>query len=112
MSKKDVEKHYKKILEQYAELKQNLSDFSEEAKKGLFPPEKMDEIKANIRPLMDNYERWSYMMFLLNQPAKKEKREKYKKQNKKFLQSLDERNSVESTLQAGKEVLHDMQSKK
>lgn len=112
MSKKDVEKHYKKILEQYAELKQNLLDFSEEAKKGLFSPEKMDEIKANIRPLMDNYERWSYMMFLLNQPAKKEKREKYKKQNKKFLQSLDERNSIESTLQAGKEVLHDMQSKK
>lgn len=112
MSKKDVDKHYQKILEQYTELKQNLKDFEEEAKKGLFPPEKMDEIKANIRPLMDNYERWSYMMFLLNQPAKKEKRNKYAKQNEKFLKSLNDNNSIESTLQAGKDVIHDMQTKK
>ena len=112
MSKKDVDRHYKKILEQYKELKQNLKDFEEEAKNGLFPPEKMDEIRANIRPLMDNYERWSYMMFLLNQPAKKEKRNKYAKQNEKFLKSLNDNNSIENTLQAGKDVIHDMQTKK
>lgn len=112
MSKKDVDIHYKKVCEQYLELRQNLRDFEQEARNGMFPPEKLEEIKANIRPIMDNYERWSYMMFLLNQPNKGKKKIKYNNQNKKLINQLNQSNSIENIEKQCDEILQNAKPKK
>ena len=112
MSRKDVDSYYAKICDQYYELKQNLRDFEEEARNGMFPPERIEEIKKQIMPLKDNYERWSYMMFLLNQPTKKEKQTRYKNQHKRFLDTLDKKNSIEKTFEENALILQKTKSKK
>ena len=45
------------------------------------------------------------MMFLLNQPERKSKREKYKRQNSRLLQNLDKQNDLDSVLEENKASL-------
>lgn len=111
MSKRDVEKYYETICNQYHDLLNELRDFEEEATKGLIEPERLDTIKESLKPLVANYERVSYIMFLLNQPNKKEKKKKYIKQISKKLSQLDKNNSIESTIEENKEVLDSFNKK-
>lgn len=113
MSKKHVEQYYNEICDQYMEMQQNIKDFEQIAMEGMIEPERLDEIKKNIEPLMVNYERISYIMYLLNKPNKKEKLKVYEKQNKKILKKLNKNNSLENTLNENtncintlKETLH------
>lgn len=98
MSVKDVRDYYDKVCEQYLEMKSELADFTEEANKGLIEPERIEQAKQAIQPLMNNYERISYIMFLLNQPANKKKVARYKKQQKKKIANLSENNSLDAVL--------------
>lgn len=108
MSVKDFKKYYNEICDQYLEMKSELKDFEQECAKGLFEPERLDTIKETIRPLMDNYERVSYIMFLLNQPTRKEKIKKYEQQNKKLLSNLKQSNSLEAVKEENKQVIEDL----
>ncbi len=99
MSLKRVRKYYDQICEQYQEMIKDIQDLEKEAADGLVEPERIDRLKEQVEPLKQNYQRWSYMMFLLNEPARKEKRENYKKRNKKFLASLDPCNSIEAVIE-------------
>ena len=98
MSVKDVRDYYDKVCEQYLEMKNELADFTEEANKGLIEPERIEQAKQAIQPLMNNYERITYIMFLLNQPANKKKVARYKKQQKKKIANLSEVNSLDAVL--------------
>lgn len=80
MSVKHVKKYYQQVCDQYSQMIEELKDFEKEAEEGLFPPEKIDQIKLSIEPLKINYERWSYMMYLLNLPNKSVKKKKYERQ--------------------------------
>lgn len=97
MSVKDVKECYAKVSQQYSDMLNEIRDFEQECERGLFEPERLDMIKESIQPLKDNYERWSYMMFLLNQPNRKQKVNKYKKQQQSKLNKLSVKNSIEST---------------
>ena len=108
MSKKAVEKYYNEITDQYHEMIENLKDMEEEVKNELVAPERLDNLKAMIAPLKDNWERWTYMMFLLNEPQRKGIREAYHRANKKKLQNLDPRNSIEETIQENAAVISSM----
>ena len=66
MAYKHIKEYYDKICEQYLEMKDEIRDFEIEAQNNIMEPERLDMIKEQIKPLMDNYERWSYMMYLLN----------------------------------------------
>ena len=105
MSVKHVKEYYEQVYQEYKQMVDELKDFEIEAQNGMFEPERLEQIKEDIRPLMDNYERWSYMIFLLNQPNKKEKIKKYQKQNEKLLSQYKKENSIESTLQENKQVI-------
>ena len=105
MSVKTVNKYYKQISEQYAEMVQDIKDLEVEAANGLVEPERIERLKEQIAPIKLNYERWSYMMFLLHQPNKKEKLHKYQKQNKKLLASLSASNSIEAVIAENNEAL-------
>lgn len=98
MSVKAVRDYYNQICDQYFEMVQDIRDFEQEAAKGLIEPERVERLKAQIEPIKNNYERWAYMMFLLNQPQKKSKQKKYEQQNKKLLNSLNKNNSLEAVL--------------
>ena len=82
MAKRHVIDYYNKVADQFSQLLLELKSFEEEANKGLFPPERLDEIKKIIQPLKSNYETLSYIIFLLNMPNRKSKESKYRKQIK------------------------------
>lgn len=104
MSIKHVNRYYKQICEQYQEMINDIKDVEREAEKGLVEPELIDRLKDQVAPIKQNYERWSYMMFLLHQPNRKDKIRKYQKQNAKLLSKLSANNSLESVIEENKEA--------
>lgn len=105
MSVKAVEEYYKQICSQYQEMLENIKDFAEEAEKGLVEPERLTRLQEQIAPIKRNYERWTYMMFLLHQPNRKSKQPKYKNQNKKLLASIDSSNTLEAVIEENSEAM-------
>ena len=108
MAYKHIKEYYDKICEQYLEMKDEIRDFEIEAQNNIMEPERLDMIKEQIKPLMDNYERWSYMMYLLNLPVKKSKQKPYQERNKKFINNLNKNNSLQSVLEENKQVINKM----
>lgn len=104
MSMKHIKRYYKQICEQYQEMINDIKDVEREAEQGLVEPERIDRLKEQVAPIKQNYERWTYMMFLLHQPNRKEKIKNYKRQNKKLLNSLSSSNSLEAVLEENNEA--------
>ena len=94
MSKKDVNAYFNKICEDYHELIETLHEMEEEASKGLLSPEKLQQMKDYIEPIKINWQRISYIMYLLNKPQKKAKVNKYKNQNQKLIHENSTLNDV------------------
>lgn len=92
MAKKDVDKYFNQICQDYRELLDTLKDMEEEVSKGLLDPDKLVQMKEYIEPIKINWQRISYIMFLLNKPVKKKKEERYINQNKK---SVKENSTLE-----------------
>ena len=105
MSVKAVKKYYNQICEQYQEMMENIHDLEAEAAQGMVEPERIERLKDQVAPIKQNYERWSYMMFLLNQPERTAKQPRYKDQNRRLLNSLNKNNSLESVLEENREAL-------
>lgn len=105
MSVKAVRRYYNQICDQYHEMLENIHDLEVEAAQGMVEPERIERLKDQVAPIKQNYERWSYMMFLLNQPERKEKQSRYKSQNRKLLSSLSKNNSLDAILEENSEAL-------
>lgn len=105
MSVKAVRKYYDQICEQYHEMIELIHDLEKEAEQDLVEPERIERLKEQVAPIKQNYERWTYMMFLLNQPERKSKHEKYKRQYSRLLQNLDKQNDLDSVLEENKASL-------
>lgn len=93
MSKKDVDKYFNKICDDYHELIETLHEMEDAVSKGLLDPDRLEQLKLTIEPMKINWQRISYIMYLLNKPTKKSKYERYANQNKKLIQdnsSLDD----------------------
>ena len=111
MAIKHVVKYYNEICDQYKQMLDEIRDFEEEATKGLIEPERLDKIKEDIKPMKDNYERWSYMMFLLNLPTRKEKQKRYERQNKKFLKAISNTNKIDAIIEENNKSIESINSK-
>lgn len=98
MSLKHVNRYYKQICEQYTEMINDIKDVEKEAERGLIEPERIERLKDQVAPIKQNYERWTYMMFLLHQPNRKEKIKKYQRQNAKLISKLSKANSLEAVI--------------
>lgn len=109
MSVKDVKNYYTQICQQYQEMIDNIKDLEIESEKGLIEPERVERLKEQVAPIKRNYERWTYMMFLLNKPQRKQKFKKYQQQNKRLLSNLSSENSVESVLSENNETIKNME---
>lgn len=105
MSVKAVRRYYDQITSQYQEMLENIKDLEQEAAEGIVEPERIERLKEQIAPIKQNYERWSYMMFLLNEPNRKKKQSCYARQNKKRLEKLSSENSLDQVLAENTEAL-------
>lgn len=88
MAKKDVQQYFFNMLVQYLEEKQNLADFESALKEGHITQEQMDEVLGIVANLEENYHRLAYIMFLLDMPNRKSKKESYVRQYKPILNEL------------------------
>lgn len=104
MSVKHVNAYYKQICEQYNEMINDIKDVEKEAEQGLVEPERVERLKEQVASIKHNYERWTYMMFLLHQPNRKEKVKKYERQNKKLLKRLSSSNSLDAVIEENTEA--------
>lgn len=80
MAIKDVKQYYYNMLFQYIEMKSDLADFEEAVKNGNIEESRLQEIIDTVNKLEQNYDRLSYIMYLLEIPNRPEKKIKHSKE--------------------------------
>jgi pyruvate carboxylase len=88
MAIKDVRHYFYTMLSQYLEEKQNLADFETALKDGLITEDQMREAVETVTDLENNYHRLAYIMYLLDMPNNKSKKNIYVKQYKNITDEL------------------------
>jgi SUMO ligase MMS21 Smc5/6 complex component len=88
MAINDVRHYFYSMLAQYLEEKQNLADFEDALKAGLITEDQMNSAMETVADLEANYHRLAYIMFLLDMPNKKSKKDTYAKQYKPILEEF------------------------
>lgn len=83
---KDFYKYYKQVSRDYADMKSELKDMEEELANSMVSPEQLEQMKLMIQPIKQNYEMLSYVAYLLNMPTKKQKKFRYRQQQKALLE--------------------------
>ena len=81
MAIKDVKIYYYNMLGQYLEMKDDLKDFEQALKDGHITEDKLADVTKDVEDLQNNYARLSFIMYLLELPSRKNKKEKFKKSN-------------------------------
>ena len=81
MAIRDVKDYYFKMVAQYLEMKADLADFEQALKDGFITEDQMQAAFDEVDKVQQNYERLSYIMYLLNLPNRKSKQKKYKAAN-------------------------------
>lgn len=105
MSVKHVIEYYKKMDKQRLDMLSMLELFDKQMRTSMVDSEKYEQIKKMAETFNTNYQRLSYIIYLLNQPNKKKKQQDYARRNKKFLQTLDKKHSLDSVLNENNTVL-------
>lgn len=106
MAKKDVNRFYLEQQQVYLEMLEDLKDVEKAYENGSLEEEMFFKMKADVDKLKDNYDRLSFIMFLLNEPQRKEKKEAYLKKNQKYYDYL-KCASKESIIDESKDALID-----
>ena len=88
MAVKDVKNYYYTMMSQYLEEKQNLADFEDALKNGHITEEQMQEATDTVASLEANYYRLAYIMYLLDMPNRKSKKDAYVRQYKPIVDEL------------------------
>ena len=76
MAIRDVKDYYFKMLSQYMEMKADLADFEQALKDGFITEEQMQAAFDEVDRVQQNYERLSYIMYLLKLPNREAKRKR------------------------------------
>lgn len=69
---------------QYLEMKTDLADFEEAVKNGFITEEQLEDARAEVSKIENNYDRLSYIMYLLEIPNRADKRAKHGAANTKL----------------------------
>lgn len=75
MAKSHVITYYLEVEYQYLEMLSILKELKELVAEGKVSIEAYEQEVANVQKLKENYERIAYIMFLLNKPKRKNKKE-------------------------------------
>lgn len=82
MAMKQVKEYYQQVEKLYLDLASELTEMEEDFKNGECTEEELQNLLIPVNNIKDNYQRLSYILYLLYQPNKKEKKKKYERQNK------------------------------
>lgn len=106
MALRDVKEYYYKVQAQYLEMKADLEDFNEALQAGHITEDQLAGVKNDVFQLEQNYNRLTYILFLLEQPRRKEKVKCFKKRNEGLLNYFtDTQSSKEEVLLENESVL-------
>ena len=106
MAVKDVREYYFTMQAQLLEMKADLADFEEALKNGFITEDKMQAAIEEVAALQLNYDRLTYIMYLLEMPNRASKKAKYNKANKKLVAEFKNRKAdVESVVDENKSAL-------
>lgn len=72
-----VKEYYVKMLNQYIETKEDLKDFEQALKDGYITEEKLQDAIEDVERIKENLDRLGYIMFLLELPKRKKKKDRY-----------------------------------
>lgn len=106
MSVKHIKKYYNDIAIQFMEMQEVLREAENNYSQKLVSPEQLENIKKTVEPLKQNYARISYIMYLLNMPAKNKKKNKYAKTYEKFYKSIANGNTLSDIKQENSNAIN------
>ena len=109
MAKKDFDREYAQIEQDYLDMVAELKDMEKELGDGLVSPDMFENMKQMAQPLLNNYRVWNYIKFILDKPTKKEKQARYAAQNRKLLENCK---TFDQAHQEDLQVLQDMREDK
>jgi len=104
MAKRHVIEYYCNIENQYLKMKKMCDSFEKQVKEGKGSLETLENVKENTTRLQENYDRISYIVYLLNMPNKEKKVSRYKKQNDKIEKHLSTSN-LDAVKEENRDVL-------
>lgn len=99
MAIKDVKEYYFKMTAQYLEMKADLTDFEQALKDGFITEEQLQDAFDEVDKIQQNYERLSYIMYLLSLPNRKSKQAKHKKENSALIAEFEKRNATSAAVE-------------
>ena len=109
MSVKHIKKYFDQISNDYLEMIDVIHELEKEVSEKIISQEKLDETLKNVEKLKENYMRWSYMMYLLNMPNKKEKQRVYEKRMKNVLSKIPEKDKINNVLNENRSQINTFQ---
>lgn len=108
MAKRHLIQYYIEQEATYSQMLEDINDLEKSYKSGNMEYERYaqlrDSLTQDIQAIKEEYERLSYVMFLLNMPNRVKKEAKFKKENKTYLAYLD-KYSKEKLVDESKDVL-------
>lgn len=106
MAVRDVREYYWQTQCQYLEMKQTLDEAKEAIAAGQITEDQLTNALDIMSDIEDNYNRLSYVMYLLEKPNKKKKKAGYDRANRKLLAEMQSRHATEDdALADGKSAL-------
>ena len=111
MAVKHVRDYYERMVSDYTEMKHILEEMEKlSSDKTSIALSNLDQIKEQVKILEANYKRLAYIMFLLDQPNKKSKKQRYLKREKKKLNNIPEKDREEAIIKENTKVIETLKS--
>lgn len=99
MAVKDIKQYYYNMQAQYLEMKADIADFEQALQDGFITEDQLETVKEEINMVKNNYDRLSYIMYLLEMPNRAAKKARHNKQNQKLLNYFSDNNADEASVQ-------------
>lgn len=90
MAMKHLKNYYQQVEKLYLDLASELKELEEDFKKGECTEEELQNLLIPVNNIKENYQRLSYVLFLLYQPKRDEKKPKYDKENKDLVKYFND----------------------
>lgn len=108
MSKKDFDDYYYQIQAAYLEMSQLLKELLKQLESGEIDEERVENFKLAMAPVANNYGFITQVKVLLDGPNRKKKKQKWQKQQRKFIQSADNKFAPETIIKENEDSIQRM----
>ena len=111
MAIRHVRDYYERMVSDYVEMKRVLEEMEKLSnEKASIALSNLDQIKEQVKILEANYKRLAYVMFLLDQPNRKSKKQRYLSREKKKLDNIPKKDRKEAIIEENSRILETLKS--